>query len=222
MLTLFLGIISCTKKSYEVQVDGFVYEDCSMKPMKNVSVNLVNERWGSNNLAKTKTDSNGHFNINLIGEGPNTIYLEIDEVYSGLIQSCQINAYKNDSAELIINKGNMKIDDTLYISYYNYYYFDSYIPVKDSLLYKIVNNDFDPYLTIKLCRKDLIPDNYSSWDQLNELWVKNSLNVYMIYGNGLEDYKNTIRLFNSKKFNSTSKIKKIQIKSCSNSNQINL
>lgn len=220
--TLFFSINSCTKRSYDVQVDGFVYEDCNMKPLKNVSINLVNERRGSNNLVKTRTDSNGHFNINLKGEGPNTIYLEIDEVYSGLIQSCQIYAYKKDSAELIINKGSMNIDDTLYISFYNYYYFDSYSPVKDSLLYKIVNKDFNPYSNIKLCRKDLIPENYSPWDQLNELWVKNSLDVYMVWGNGIIDFKNSVRLFNNKKFNSTLKIKKTYIKSCSNSNQINL
>lgn len=220
--TLFFSINSCTKRTYDVQVDGFVYEDCNMKPLINKSISLINDRRDNIDEVRTKTDSTGHFSIRLKGEGSSSLFLEISDVYFGTIQSCQIYAYKKDSAELIINKGSMNIDDTLYISFYNYYYFDSYSPVKDSLLYKIDNKDFNPYSNIKLCRKDLIPENYSPWDQLNELWVKNSLDVYMVWGDGIDDFKNSVRLFNNKKFNSTSKIKKTQIKSCSNSNQINL
>src|SRR5574343_154203 len=192
LLILFFSINSCKKRTYDVLVDGFVYEDCIMRPMKNLSIYLINGRRGSHNFVNTKTDSNGHFSINLKGEGPSSINLEIDGISSTTIQSCQVYVYKRDSAELYLNKGAMNISDTLYVSFYNYYFFDEYNPIQDSMIYKFTENNFNPYSHIKMRRNDLMQKYYSTWDQVNELWVKNSLEVYMVWGNGLEDFKNSV------------------------------
>ena len=225
VLYIFLILMvfnSCTDRSYDVQVDGFVYEDCSLKPISNLSISLLNERKDNIKEVRTRTDSNGHFSLHLKGEGQNSIFLDIEGIYYGSIQSCQVYVYNIDTAELVLNKGSMNITDTLYVSFYNYYFFDKQFPINDSLLFKIEENDFNPWAHIKMNRKNLLPINFNPWERLNKLWIENNLEVYMVWGNGIKDFKNSVNLFNNKQFNSTSKIKKVQLKSCLNLNQINL
>lgn len=212
---------SCTKKNYTITVDGFIYKDCNLDPEVGYKIRLFNNQLDYYNEVNTKTDSNGYFNLILNGEGPTEIFIEIGAMYTGPISSCRINAINKDSANVILNKGLVNIDDTLYVSFHaldpsgNYAY-------NRNVIFKLTEDNFNPNHILKINRRYLLLDVIDLTANLDKLWISNNLGVYVVWGNGVKEYNESRNLLNSLKFESSSKIKKIQLKSCLNSEPINL
>lgn len=218
---LLVMVSSCTKKKYTVTLEGYIYKDCSQKPESNSKLRLFNNQLDYFNEVSTRTDSTGYFNLTLNGEGPSEIWLDADDVFYGPVSSCKIKAFVNDSSELIINKGTTTIVDTLYVSIHAYNPKLDYTSVQGEL-FKLSDSDFHNTAQLKINRRKLISNLYDSFATLNFLWVDDNLDAYIVWGYGINEYKSSLDHLLTKRIYASSKIKKIQLKSCLNSEPINL
>lgn len=220
LLIIFLLLTSCVKK-YTYYTDGYVYKDCSLKPINNLTIRLFNAHVGNTNEVSTITDSNGYFKLELNGEGSTEIYFEIPGIYFGPLYNGRIRAFVNDSTELFFNTDLTLINDTLYLSFHPIYS-DGVYSSENASIYKMTKNEIQSRKSLKLNRASLLNINSEYYPTLYPLWIADKFDVYAVYGKSLTEYQTSLNLLSAKQINSTNNIKKIQLKSCLNSTVINL
>lgn len=221
LLVIILSVSSCTKKEYSIKVDGYIYNNCNLDPKERLQVRLYSV--ADQNFAEkyVYTDSNGYFNVELKGEGQSDPRIDIPGVYLGPISSCVMNIVMNDSSSIELSNQNVNITDTLYVSVYPVDYYNSMF--FKHTIYKFTSNEFLSGTTkFKIDRRFLMNFSNNQMAAMNKLWVSNSLDVHIVWGIGIDNFNTNKEKLFQKAFNSNDRIKLIYLKTCDNSNKINL
>lgn len=212
---------ACIKKEYSIKVDGHIYNTCNLDPKENVQVRLYNVADKNFGEKYVKTDVNGYFDIELKGEGTSELRIDIQGVYLGPISSCTMNIINNDTSFIELSNQNLNLSDTLYLSVYPVDLYNT-IFYKD-VVYKITLSDFQSNKTqLKVNRNHLMAFSFNRTLAMNKLWVSNNIDVHLVWGIGVNDFNTNKEKLIQKTFNSNDRIKLIYLKSCDNSNKINL
>lgn len=221
LVILVFGASACTKKEFNIRVDGRIYNSCNLDPKENVQVRLYNVADQNFTEKYVKTDVNGYFDIELKGEGTSELRIDIQGVYLGPISSCTMNIIKNDTSTIELSNQNLNITDTLYVSVYPVDFYNSMF--FKNVVFKFTSTDFQSNKSVlKISRLDLINFSNNQTLTMSKLWVSNNLDVNLVWGIGVDDFNTNKEKLIQKTYNSNDRIKLIYLKSCDNSNKINL